>query len=370
VSEVNTNILQELGWDDFFAAFLQSLSIADSVPGRVVSIEKELCHVITAAGELTARLSGRLRYSLSGGEEYPAIGDWLALRPLPGEAKAVIQAILPRKSKFSRQVSGGRERIDGGKTWEQVVSANVDTVFLVSGLDGGRSLNLRRVERYLAIARASGAAPVVVLNKADLCADIESRIEDVQTAACDIPVHAVSAVTGAGLDVLRLYTGKGSTTAFLGSSGVGKSALINALLGEERLVTGDVRENDRRGRHTTTRRELFLLPGGGAVIDTPGMREIQIWGDETSLDNAFGDIARLAENCRFANCRHDKEPGCAVREALDNGELDAGHFRNYLQLQREIRHQLARQDSKAALEEKTKWKNIARLRKQIKKDEY
>jgi ribosome biogenesis GTPase len=362
--------LEELGWGSFFADSFQSMNIAGAVPGRVVSIEKEICQVLTASGELTAQLSGHLRYFMSGGEEYPAIGDWLAVRLLPGEAKAVIQAILPRKSKFSRQVSGGRGRMDGGRTWEQVVAANVDTVFLVSGLDGGRGLNLRRTERYLAIAYASGAAPVILLNKADLCPDVEARIAEVQTAACGTPVHAVSAIARTGLDALKQYLGKGSTAAFLGPSGVGKSALINALLGEERLVTGEVRESDRRGRHTTTRRELILLPGGGAVIDTPGMREIQVWGDETGLDDAFGDISRLAMNCRFSDCHHDKEPGCAVREALKNGELDAGHFRNYRQLQREIRHQLIRQGGKAALEEKNRWKRISRLRKNLKKEEY
>jgi ribosome biogenesis GTPase len=364
-NEIN---LEELGWDGWFSEQYESVKAPGLVPGKAVSIEKEICHVLTPSGELAAQMSGRMRYEAGSGEDFPAVGDWLAVQPLKGEAKAVIKAILPRKSKFSRQISGGRQRLDGGPTEEQVVAANVDTVFLVSGLDGGRNLNLRRIERYLAIARASGAAPVIVLNKADLCPDIDAHIEDVQTVAYDIPVHAVSAVTGAGLDVLKLYTGKGSTIAFIGSSGVGKSALINALLGEERLATGEVRENDRRGRHTTTRRELFLLPGGGAVIDTPGMREIQVWGDETSLDNAFGDIATLAMDCRFADCKHDKEPGCAVQAAISRGDLDERHFQSYLKLQREIQRHNARQEGKSALLEKARWKKIAKYRKQLKKD--
>ncbi len=362
------NILEELGWDNHFAGEYALLEIPGVVPGRVVTIEKDAWQVLTEKGELAAQLSGRLRYHAGGAEEYPAIGDWVIIRPLPGESKAVIQSILPRKTKFSRQVSGGRERIDGGKTWEQVVAANVDVVFLVSGLDGGRSLNVRRIERYLAIAAASGAAPVIVLNKADLCPDVDVRIREVEKVISGAPVHAVSAVTGTGMDTLKQYLGKGRTAALLGSSGVGKSAIINALLGEERLATGEVRESDREGRHTTTRRELVLLPGGGAVIDTPGMREIQVWGDAQSLDEAFRDITEIALDCRFSDCRHDAEPGCAVRAALRSGELDAKHFKSYQQLQRELRHLAARQEGKAALEEKNRWKKISQYRKRLKQD--
>jgi ribosome biogenesis GTPase len=359
--------LEELGWDDFFSGEFQPVKTPGAIPARVVTIEKDSCRVLTVSGELTAQLSGKMRYR-AGGEDYPAVGDWLVVQPLPGELKATIQAILPRKSKFSRQSSGGRERATGGRTEEQIVSANVDVVFLVSGLDGGRSLNLRRIERYIAIARASGAAPVIVLNKADLCPDTAAHISGVKTAAPGIPVHAVSATEHTGLDSLKQYLAKGATAALLGSSGVGKSAIINALLGTERLATGEVRQSDREGRHTTTRRELFLLPGGGMVIDTPGMREIQVWGDEKSLDNAFEDIARFALSCRFSNCRHDAEPGCAVREALRRGELDAGHFKNYQQLQRELRHLAARQEGKAALVEKVKWKKISKIQKRMKRN--
>jgi ribosome biogenesis GTPase len=368
LTEENEINIEDLGWDDFFSREFQSIKTPGAVPGRAVTVEKDSCQALTASGELAAQLSGKMRYLAGGGDEYPAVGDWLALRPLPGEPRAVIQAILPRKTKFSRQITGGRDRISGGKTLEQVVAANVDTVFLVSGLDGGRAMNLRRIERYLAIARISGAAPVIVLNKADLCADIESRIRQVTSVVPAVPVHAVSATARTGIDALRKYLSKGSTAALLGSSGVGKSALINALLGEERLAIGEVRESDRRGRHTTTRRELILLPGGGAVIDTPGMREIQVWGDEQSLNDAFEDISRLAAGCRFSDCRHNAEPGCAVREAIERGELDASHFRNYLKLQREVRYLNARQEGHAALEEKMRWKKISQYQKQVKRN--
>jgi ribosome biogenesis GTPase len=360
--------LDDLGWDDYFSGAFQSVKIPGVIPGRVVTVEKDSCRVLTASGELAAQLSGRMRYTADGGDEYPAVGDWLALRPLPGELKAVIQAILPRKTWFSRQVSGGRERISGGKTLEQVVAANVDTVFIVSGLDGGRNLNLRRIERYLAIARVSGATPVIVLNKVDLCGDIEARIRQVKTAASGVPIHAVSATARTGIDSLKQYLEKGTTAAFLGSSGVGKSALINALLGEERLATAEVRESDREGVHTTTRRELIFLPGAGAVIDTPGMREIQVWGDEKRLDGAFGDIVEIARNCHFSDCRHNTEPGCAVRAAVQRGELDANHFRNYQKLQREVRSLTARQEGHAVLEEKLRWKKISRYQKRLKRE--
>jgi ribosome biogenesis GTPase len=364
----NKVTLEELGWDDYFSREFQLIKMPGAVPGRVVAVEKDSCQVVTASGELAAQLSGKMRYLADGGDEYPAVGDWLVLRPLPGEPKAVIKVILPRKTKFSRQITGGRDRTSGGKTLEQVVAANVDTVFLVSGLDGGRSLNLRRIERYLAIARISGAAPVIVLNKADLCTDIEGRVRQVETIAPNIPIHAVSATALTGLDALKLYLSKSKTAALLGSSGVGKSALINALLGEDRLATAEVRKSDKEGRHTTTRRELILLPGGGSVIDTPGMREIQVWGDEKSLDDAFEDISRLAAGCRFSDCQHNAEPGCAVRAAILQGELDATHFRNYQKLQREVRYLTARQEGHAALEEKLRWKKISQYRQYLKRN--
>jgi ribosome biogenesis GTPase / thiamine phosphate phosphatase len=361
------NNLEDYGWDIYFEQAFTALKLPDTVPGRVVTIEKDTCQVITETGELAAQVSGRFRFEARG-DNYPTIGDWLAVRPLPGEPKAIIHAVLPRKSKFSRQYSGGRQLTGGGRTEEQIVASNIDTVFLVNGLDGGRGYSVRRIERYLAVAWASGAAPVIVLNKADLCPDVEPFTREVERAAFGVPVHIVSAVTGAGMDDLKQYLTRGSTSAFLGSSGVGKSALINALLGEEQLATGEVRKSDNEGRHTTTRRELILLPLGGAVIDTPGMREIHVWGDEEGLDNAFQDISELAKNCRFADCRHDSEPGCAVREALRSGKLELKHFKNYLQLQRELRHLEARQEGKAALVEKMRWKQISKIQKQFKKD--
>jgi ribosome biogenesis GTPase len=291
----------------------------------------------------------------------------VAVQPQAGENKGVIQAILPRKSSFSRQVAGGRQRLGGGKTREQVVAANVDIVFLVSGLDGGRNANLRRTERYLVLAWNSGAQPVIILNKTDLCPDVEAHVSDMETIAPGVAVHAVSAREKTGLDALKTYLTTGKTTALLGPSGVGKSAIINALLGSERQETGEVREKDRRGRHITTRRELILLPDGGAVIDTPGMREIQVWGGEDSLEDAFEDIEYLARQCRFKDCRHSSEPGCAVRAAIRQGELDAARFKSYRKLQLEFRYLAARQEGRVRLEEKNRWKKLSQWAKQIKK---
>jgi ribosome biogenesis GTPase len=274
------------------------------------------------------------------------------------EPKAIIHAVLPRKSKFSRKVAGER-------TEEQIVAANVDTVFIVNGLDGGRSLNMRRIERYLTLAWDSGATPVIVLNKADLCSDIDPVIQEVETIAIGTPIHAVSARERTGLDSLNTYLSEGRTVAFLGSSGVGKSALINALLGVEKQKTGEVREDDRMGRHTTTGRELILIPGGGIVIDTPGMREIQMWAGEDNLQKSFSDIELLAGECRFSDCSHNAESGCAVKAAIERGDLDPARLDSYHKLQGELRYLAFREQHSERLYEKQRWKKIAKWQKEI-----
>ena len=364
----SSDVLTELGWDYFFADAFDGLGLEECLPARVISQHKNSWVVLGEHGELRVTVSGRLRYQIDGVDSYPVVGDWLAVSIQPGENKGVIQAILPRKSSFSRQIAGGKQRISGGLTQEQVVAANVDTVFLVSGLDGGRNFNLRNIERYLTVAWNSGAQPVIVLNKADICEDIPSRVNEAELVASGVPIHAVSAVTGWGLDALDTYISSGDTVALLGRSGVGKSAIINALLGEERLQVGTVRDSDRRGRHTTTRRELILLPAGGAVIDTPGMRELQLWGDEGALDDAFEDIEGLAGNCRFTECHHGREPGCAVRAAIQRGDIDAARFQSYLRLKRELRYLEARRNDRTRIEEKERWKKISQWAKRFRKN--
>jgi len=351
--------LEDLGWNAFFQKHYQVSKIPGSLPARVISESRGVFQVYCQYGELTTKISGRLRYLAEDENTYPAVGDWVVVRPLVKEHQGIIHAILPRRSKFSRKVAGER-------TEEQIVSANVDNVFVVSGLDGGRSFNLRRIERYLTLAWNSGATPVIILNKVDLCQDINSYIQSVESIAPGVSIHPVSAKQKVGLAALKNYLTKGKTAAFIGSSGVGKSAIINALLGVEKQEIGEVREDDRLGRHTTTRRELFLLPGSGIVIDTPGMREIQLWAEEGDLQGTFQDITMFAKQCHFTDCSHNTESGCAVKAAIDRGELDPARLDSYQKLQNELKYLASREEHSTRLYEKLKWKKIAKWSKELK----
>ena len=366
--EVSLNLmLIELGWSATFQRDFEERKVAGSVPGRVASEHRGSYDVLTERGILAAEVSGRFRNQSDVNGRFPAVGDWVVIVPLPGEEKGIIHAVLPERSRFSRQASGGRQRLSGGRTEEQIVAANVDTVFIVGALDEGRSSNMRRIERYLTLGWNSGATPVVVLNKSDLCPDVTGFVRSLEPIAAGVDVHTVSAVEKTGLEALREYITRGRTVVFLGSSGVGKSALINALLGYERQQVQEVRGRDYTGRHTTTSRELILMPGGGVVIDTPGMREIQMWAGEDDLADTFEDIGELAARCRFKDCQHKAEPGCAVKAAAERGDLDATRLDSYEKLQKEIRYHEARQAGSLRLEEKLRWKKIAKEQKAMKK---
>jgi ribosome biogenesis GTPase len=349
--------LSELGWNAFFEEGFLQYKNDGLIPARIGREDRQMYLLMSELGELTGRVSGRFSHDAGSKAEFPGIGDWVAAGKLRDEQKATIHAILPRKSCFARQpTSGGAE----ARTEAQVLAANVDTVFIVSGLDGGRGFNLRRIERYLALAWESGASPVVVLNKVDVCPDVDAYVREAEMIAFGIPVYPVSALECIGLDFLRGHLNRGQTAALLGPSGVGKSALVNALLGSEQQATGSVRAGDSKGRHTTTRREMIFLPEGGIIIDTPGMRELRLWGDESSVTDTFSDIEELATECRFRDCKHRQEPGCAIHRAIGQGVLDAGRFESYLRLQREMAHLARRQDQSARLAEKAKWKKISR----------
>ncbi len=358
--------LNTLGWHDFFACHFAPHRERGYIPGRVAQEHRNRYRILHQDGEISAEVSGKFRHDANGRADYPAVGDWVALAVGHNQERAIIHAVLPRRSTFSRKavLSGGMPET-GGMLDQQVLAANIDTVMLITGLD--QNYNVRRIERYVAIAWDSGAAPVIVLNKADLCDEVEDRVREVSDSAIGVPVHAVSAAENTGLEALREYVTAGRTIAFLGSSGVGKSTIINCLIGEERQKVQDVRDYDSRGRHTTTHRELLVLPDGGIVIDTPGMREIQPWSDSEGMERTFGDIIELATHCRFNDCTHQNEPGCAIRQALDDGSLDHGRFRNYMKLQKELAHLARRQNEHAARQEQRQFgKKIRNYHKAMK----
>lgn len=347
--------LTTLGWDDQRTEEFQTHIRDGLTPGRVALQYRGAWDVLTAAGPLRCDLAGRLRDTLPPGDR-PTVGDWLAVAARPTERAGTVQAVLSRRTKFSRKVAGPTSD-------EQVVAANIDVVFIVSSLN--EDLNPRRLERYLTLGWDSGARPVVVLTKADLCDDVPAVVAGIEAITFGADVVVVTAPTGEGLDRIRDHLGPGVTGALLGSSGVGKSTLVNALVGSEILATGDIREDDGRGRHTTTRRQLVLLPDGGLVIDTPGMRELQLWAADDGLDDAFRDISGLAEHCRFSDCAHESEPDCAVRAALESGELASDRWESYRKLQRELVRLERRVDRRASTLERRRWGTIAREAREV-----
>ncbi len=318
--------LERLGADAALYGAFSIYAQQGMAPARVATAQRDFYHLYTETGVVSAAPSGGLHYRSPDHAGLPVTGDWVAAR-MVGPGQALVEAVLPRRTCLSRRAPGSRDD-------EQPLAANVDVVFLVCGLDG--DFNLRRLERYLALVAGSGASPVVVLNKADLCADLAGRIVEAAAVARTAPVVAVSTVDPAGLEGLRRFQAPGRTLVLLGSSGVGKSTIANRLLGEERFETAEVRSWDDRGRHTTVRRELTPLPGGGAIIDTPGLRELQLWVGAASVDTVFDDIAKVAEGCRFRDCAHSGEPGCAVAEALAMGRIDAVRWESFRKLRSEV----------------------------------
>ncbi|MEJ2187212.1 MAG: ribosome small subunit-dependent GTPase A [Gemmatimonadota bacterium] len=337
------------GFDPFFQNQLHEWPVPPLMPARIAAAHRDRYQVWCVAGTLDARLSGSTRRSL-GDEALPGVGDWVVVAPPAAPADvAVIRGVLERRTVFVRAAAGRAAR-------PQVVAANVDRVFVVFGLDAGA--NLHAIERYLARVWAGGAEPQVVLNKADLAPDAAAAAAEVEGRCPGLPVHVVSALAADGLDGVRAAIPPGCTVALVGPSGAGKSTLANALLGEDRLATGAVRA-DARGRHTTTRRELVLLPGSGILLDTPGMRELEVV-DDAGLDAVFEDIAELAQGCRFGDCRHLTEPGCAVRDAVDAGALDPDRLEHYRKLEREAAAFQRRHDARARRQEARLWGQLER----------
>ena len=344
--------LEMLGWNGFFAGQLAHRD-CPGVPGRVASAIRERFLVWTEAGEVEAAISGRLR---SSGSSWPAVGDWVALRP----DKSVVEHVFERRTLLSRKQAGPAVH-------EQVLAANIDVLFIVSGLD--RDYNERRIERYLVVARQSGARPVILLNKADLAPAYGTDLG--QTVArlhrwSGVPVLPMSALAGSGLGGLGALLAPGETAALIGSSGVGKSTIVNCLLGESRQPTNPVRDDDGRGRHTTTTRSMFLMPGNWLLIDMPGLREVQLWAAPEHLDASFEDVSELAAACRFRDCTHTREPGCAVRDSA----IDQDRLLNYQKMQRELDYLDRKADKRLMSETKARWKTIHKAMRKITKHKW
>jgi ribosome biogenesis GTPase / thiamine phosphate phosphatase len=360
---------KSLGWNDYFEACWREYADSGCVPARVVSQQRGLWRVVGDFEECWAAALGKIREEADAGGLWPAVGDWVAVETFPGSSAAcctttkkqagerrVIHGVLPRRSQFVRKVAGRQVE-------EQVIAANVDVAFVVAGL--GHDFNLRRIERYLAQVWESGAKPVVVLNKVDECSDVLARVQETERVAMGVAVVAVSALTGDGIGELERFLLTGETIVLLGSSGAGKSTLLNRLLGREAQLVRPVRDGDGRGRHTTTSRELFALPNGALVIDTPGLRELQLWDADEGVARTFADIDALAARCRFRNCGHTGEPGCAIQEAIAAGELEPERLENRRKLEREQEFLRRKIDPEARQAEKSRTKALHRGARQI-----
>lgn len=339
-------LLEQFGWDAEWARVFAATAAGHAsslVPGRIVRMAGNLPTVQLASRSLLARPSGRLRHRAAYAEELPTIGDWVAVAAPEGGGQALIHGVLPRRTALRRKEAG--ERVQA-----QVIAANVDVVFVVSALDTAD--NERRIERMLALTQTSGARPVMVLTKRDLCLDVPKAVADAEQLWAGAPVIAVDAKGGEGVDQVMAQLGPAETGVLIGASGVGKSTLANHLLGDARLVTGEVRDEDRKGRHTTTHRELFVLPGGGLLIDGPGMREFGLWDEAGTLAEGFEDVRVLAEQCRFSDCTHAQEPGCAIRAAVSSGAFDEARLHSFQKLQAEREQLLTHQDPALRREKK------------------
>jgi ribosome biogenesis GTPase len=350
--------IDRLGWSPFFRDSFELFKRDGAYPARISRAYYNSFTIAGENGEENAVLTGKLRAECEANGDYPVTGDWAALTREQNTHAALVHGILPRRTKLSRKSPGKGFA-------EQVICANMDTVIIIGAFD--LEWNPRRVERYLTLAWNSGAEPLVVLNKRDVRGDWEALLAETECAATGVNVLAVSASTGDGMDALERVIAPGKTAVFIGSSGVGKSTLLNRLSGGAAMVTGAVHTKTSQGRHTTSTRELTVLPNGGIVIDTPGLREIELWADESALGNSFADIVEIARGCRFSDCSHTSEPGCAVMAALEDGTFKRGHYENYIKQRREIRYLERLSDANLMREDKEKWKKIGKLQREIEK---
>jgi ribosome biogenesis GTPase len=347
--------LQRWGWSSYFEALWNEGERGSAVPARVIAQQRKFWRIAGAFGECWGEASGKLRLAAEEGVEWPAVGDWVVADLREAGSSALILEVLPRRSRFVRKVAGK-------KIAEQVLAANIDTALLVAALDG--DFNPRRVERYLAQCWESGAKPVIVLNKADACVDTTVKTAEIERIALGTEVCVISARTGQGMDGVEKFLKRGQTVVLLGSSGVGKSTIANRLLGEMQQEVQPVREGDSRGKHTTTAREIFVLPGGALLMDTPGLRELQLWDAAEGVSQTFADIEGAAE-CRFGDCTHENEPGCAVQAAVDAGTLEEARLENRRKLLREQEFLRRKIDPEARQAEKRRIKHLMKEVREI-----